>query len=97
MLPEDLCSLIPQDEIAHILVQSVENGNEYINEVDILDYIFNAEKLELRPRVYTGDYANLMWCVEIIDWKEGFNVTTLTGYATRREAIHEALLWFYTK
>ena len=68
-----------------------------ITDIDLLDYLYEVQSMELRPRIYRGDYGERLWCVEIYDWSKKFDnhIKTLVGYKTRKDAVHYALLWYF--
>ena len=53
-------------EISFVISEQWKKGQ--VDDTFFLDHIFNTTQLELKPRVYRGDWGQLVWCVEIIDW-----------------------------
>jgi hypothetical protein len=70
-------------------------NNKEIDDIAFLDHIFEATKVEIKPRVYRGDWKELIWCVEIYDWENNKELKTLVNFPSREKAVREALLWYY--
>ena len=99
MITDDLFELIPEKSRGIILSKSISNGCNEMMDTDIVDFIYDSFGIEIRPRVYKGDYGERLWCVEVYDWyKTGDNhLQNLVGYRSRQEAVHKALVWFWTE
>jgi len=99
MLNEDLRSLMSDDDVKQSFRISIENGHESIIDIDVLDYLYNIQCIELRPRIYRGDFGDRLWCVEVYDWlkKGDTHIRNLVGFHTRQEAIHESLKWYFSE
>lgn len=95
MIAEDLFELIP--EKSREIILSVSNNCDEM--MAIVDFIYDSFGIEIRPRVYKGDYGERLWCVEVYDWyKTGNNhLQNLVGYRSRQEAVHKTLIWFWTE
>lgn len=99
MLNEDLYSLMSRDDLRQVFQFSIKNGNESMTDLDVLDYLYEVQYIELRPRIYRGDFGDRLWCVEVYDWsKKGEpHIKNLVNYRTRQEAIHKSLIWYFSE
>lgn len=98
MLGEDLFPIIPHSDLQQAFTYSIKNGHESIIDIDVLDYIYQVQCVELRPRIYKGDFGERLWCVEVYDWSNNeSHVKNLVGFHTREEAVHKALVWYFSE
>jgi len=95
MIIDDLISVLPEGEYSKVFQHSYY---DYMDEdIDFLDYLYEVYCIELRPRAYREDIWNIKWCVEVYDWskKNDCHIINLTGFNNRKEAVHQALIWYY--
>jgi hypothetical protein len=97
MITDDLFQYISAEELREIFRCSDRYEIDEVEDTDILDYLYEVQTMELRPRIYRGDYGELLWCVEVYDWskKKECHIKNLVGFKSRREAVHISLIWYY--
>jgi hypothetical protein len=97
MITDLLLDVLPEGELSEIIHFSDDSYIEDLNDTDILDYLYEVQFMEFRPRIYKGDFGERLWCVEIYDWskKTENHIKTLVGFHTRKEAVYTSLIWYY--
>jgi hypothetical protein len=95
VITDDLLSVLPEGEYEEVFQHSYY---DYMDEdINFLDYLYEVQSIEIRPRAYREDIWNIKWCVEVYDWskKDDCHILNLTGFNNRKEAVHQALIWYY--
>jgi hypothetical protein len=97
MIIDDLISVLPEGEYNEVFERSYYDDMDEVEDIDFLDYLYEVQCIELRPRAYREDIWNMKWCVEVYDWskKDDCHILNLTGFSNRKEAVHQALIWYY--
>jgi hypothetical protein len=95
MITDLLLDVLPEGELQRVC-ESLDDWFE-ITDIDLLDYLYEVQSMEFRPRIYKGDFGERLWCVEIYDWskKADNHVKTLVNFRTRKEAVYMSLIWYY--
>lgn len=97
MITDTLMVVLPEDEYQEVFRFSGHDNRNDLTDIDFLDYLYEIQSIEIRPRIYKGDFNQRIWCVEVYDWskKTDNHVKTLVNYYTRKDAVHFALVWYY--
>ena len=97
MIIDDMWEVLPEGEFQEVYRFSGLYEMEEVDDIHFLDYLYEVQCIELRPRIYKGDYGERLWCVEVYDWskKDDCHILNLTGFNNRKEAVHQALIWYY--
>ena len=97
MITDLLMSVLPEGELEEVFHFSDQEYRDEITDIDFLDYLYEVQLMEFRPRIYKGDFGERLWCVEIYDWskKTDNHVKTLVGFPTRKESVYMSLIWYY--
>ena len=90
-------SVLPEGELQEVFDFSDHYEVDDLTDIDFLDYLYEVQLMEFRPRIYKGDFGERLWCVEIYDWskKTENHVKTLVNFRTRKEAVYMSLIWYY--
>jgi hypothetical protein len=97
MITDLLMIVLPEGELQEVFDFSEKYEVDDLTDIDFVDYLYEVQSIELRPRVYKADFGLRLWCVEIYDWskKTDNHIKTLVGYKYRNEAVYSALVWYY--
>lgn len=97
MITDLLMIVLPEGGLQEVFDFSDHYEVDDLTDVDFLDYLYEVQSIELRPRVYKADFGERFWCVEVYDWskKTDNHVKTLVGYHHRDEAVYSSLIWYY--
>jgi hypothetical protein len=97
MITDDLLSVLPEGEHEEVFQHSDREYRDEVDDTDFSDYLYDVQCIELRPRAYREDIWSMKWCAEVYDWskKNDCHILNLTGFNNRKEAVHQALIWYY--
>ena len=97
MITDLLMIVLPEGELQEVFDFSDHYEVDDLTDIDFLDYLYEVQLIEFRPRIYRGDFGERLWCVEIYDWskKTENHVKTLVNFRTRKEAVYMSLIWYY--
>ena len=97
MITDDLFQYIPAEELREVFRCSDRYEMDEVDDIHFLDYFYEVQCIELRPRIYKGDFGERLWCVEVYDWSKNkeCHIKNLVGFKSREEAVHSSIIWYY--
>ena len=97
MIIDDIWEVLPEGEFQEVYHFSGLDEMDEVDDIHFLDYLYEVQHIELRPRVYKGDFGERLWCVEVYDWSKNkeCHIKNLVGFKSREEAVHSSIIWYY--